>query len=72
MRRMKEATYKYKQLVYKKLVNCLLRGYIQFTKRNQIKSYINYFSVPKGTQDIRMAFDGASCGTDKVLFASNF
>ena len=69
---MNETTCEDNKLVYKILVTCLETGYIQFTKESQIKSYINYFTVPKGIQDIRMVFYGTSYEINTALFASNF
>ena len=37
-----------------------------------MKSFIDYFSVPKGNSDIRMVLNGTSCGLNQVCWSSNF
>ena len=37
-----------------------------------MRSYIDYFAVPKGLDDIRMVLNGSSCGLNDAVFASNF
>ena len=61
-----------KMLVYEKLLVCLQKGYIQLTPERLVKNYIDYFEVKKGLTDIRVVFNGASCGLNTSLFASNF
>ena len=55
-----------------KLRSCLSRGYLKFAHEAQVKSYIDIFGVAKGVDDIRMVLNGASCGINDALFASNF
>ena len=55
-----------------KLRTCLSRGYLRFVPEAQIHSYIDIFGVAKGVDDIRMVLNGASCGINDALFASNF
>jgi hypothetical protein len=37
-----------------------------------IESYMDYFAVPKGDEDIRMVYNGSSCGLNEVLWAPRF
>ena len=37
-----------------------------------VSNTLNYFAVPKGDDDIRVVFDGTSCGLNSTLFAPNF
>ena len=55
-----------------KLRICLSRGYLTYQSENVVKSYIDIFGVAKGLSDIRMVLNGASCGINDALFASNF
>ena len=43
-----------------------------FTSRDNVKSYIDFFAVLKGLDDIRMVLNGPSCGLNAAIFASNF
>ena len=47
------------------------------TRRNYlmpgfVKSSLHFFAVPKGPTDVRIVYDGTSCGLNSVLFAPNF
>jgi hypothetical protein len=44
------------------------RGYV---KQGNIQSFIDYFDVPK-TDDIRLVYNGSSCGLNAALWAPNF
>ena len=48
------------------------RGYLQITSPNKIKSFIDYFAVKKGESDIRVVFNGTSCGFNSAIWAPNF
>jgi hypothetical protein len=36
-----------------------------------VKSSLNFFAVPKGPTDIRIVYDGTSCGLNEALWAPN-
>ena len=37
-----------------------------------MKTSLHYFAVPKGDNDIRVVFDGTSCGLNEALWSPNF
>ena len=45
------------------------RGYL---RKGRVKSLINYFAVPKGTNDVRMVYDGTACGFNDAVWVPNF
>ena len=51
-----------KDKLVEKIITCLQRGYLDFTQEHEVDSYIDYFAVPKGENDIRMVFNWSSCG----------
>ena len=53
-----------------KLSTVLNRGY--FDLNAPIASMSDYFAVPKGDSDIRMVYNGTSCGLNASLWAPNF
>ena len=55
-----------------KILIYLQKGYLHFTAEHHVQSYIDYFAVPKGLEDIRMVINGSSCGLNSAIFASNF
>ena len=58
-----------KRSIFGKIVKVLRRGYLAFSPK--IKSLVDAFPVPKG-DDIRMVYNGASCGLNEALWAPNF
>ena len=56
----------------KKMKKFLQRGYLTLVPFRRIKSLIDYFAVPKGTSDIRVVFNGTSCGLTDSLWSPNF
>ena len=56
--------------VSKKLSTVLERGYLDGV--SPPSSMTDYFAVPKGDNDIRMVYNGTSCGLNKSLWAPNF
>jgi hypothetical protein len=59
-------------LILSKIIQVLKRGYVVIPSTvNYIKSLIDYFEVPKD-DDIRLVYNGTSCGLNDVLFAPNF
>ena len=61
-----------KQQILEKLLICLQKNYLELVSANKVQNYIDYFPVPKGEEDIRLVFNGTSCGINQTLFASNF
>jgi hypothetical protein len=58
-------------LILSKILQVVKRGYVVIPSTvNYIKSLIDYFEVPKD-DDIRLIYNGTSCGLNKVLFAPN-
>ena len=59
-------------LILGKIMEVLRRGYVVIPSAlNYIKSLIDYFEVPKD-DDIRLVYNGTSCGLNEVLYAPNF
>ena len=52
-----------------KIGNVRNRGYIQ---PGYVKSMIRYFTVPKGENDVRVVYDGTSCGFNDTVWAPSF
>ena len=55
-----------------KVFKVVKRGYLKLVEKDQTKSLMHYFSVPKGEDDIRMVYDGSKCGLNAVTFAPWF
>jgi hypothetical protein len=55
--------------VKEKLENVLAKGYIE---KGTVTSLTSYFAVPKGTEDVRLVYDAARSGLNKVLWAPTF
>jgi hypothetical protein len=53
----------------KKILEVRKRGYIS---PGPVLGGTHYFCVPKGLDDIRMVYNGTSCGLNDVLFAPRF
>ena len=60
-----------KLLMLETILFYLKRGYLTLVPQNEFLNYIGYFPVPKGSSDIRVVFNGTSCGLNSLLFASN-
>mmetsp|Transcript_1680 Transcript_1680/g.2410 ORF Transcript_1680/g.2410 Transcript_1680/m.2410 type:complete len:82 (-) Transcript_1680:3700-3945(-) len=59
-------------LLYNKFKAFLQRGYIKLASSSTfITNLIDYFEVPK-SDDIRVVFNGSSCGLNAVVYASSF
>ena len=43
-----------------------------YLEEGRVSSSLDYFAVPKGDLDVRVVFDGLSCGLNKALWAPNF
>ena len=53
-----------------KLATVVERGYVVYNPN--LRSYTNFFSVPKGETDIRMVYDLSKSGLNKVLWCPRF
>jgi hypothetical protein len=61
-----------RKMILDKITKVLQRGYVVIPSAlNYIKSLIDYFEVPKD-DDIRLVYNGTSCGLNEVLYAPNF
>lgn len=58
----------YKELITEKLATILKKGYIE---EGHVTSLIDFFAVPKGN-DIRLVYNGTSCGLNGSTWAPNF
>ena len=57
---------------WEKFSKALKRGYLQFRPASSVKSFVDYFQIPKGTSDIRMVLNGTSCKLNSSVFTPNF
>jgi hypothetical protein len=61
-----------KHLILEKLKKILNRGYVVAPRtRDSIRSLMNFFAVKKDS-DIRLVYNGTSCGLNEALWAPNF
>ena len=58
-----------RELVAEKLEGMHNRHYLE---EGHVTSSLDFFPVPKGDSDIRVVFDGSSCGLNAALWAPNF
>ena len=58
--------------IYSKIKKYITRGYLRLRPRATIVNFIDYFAVPKGDEDIRVVFNGSSCGLNDSLWSQNF
>ena len=56
------------------LVGSKIDGMIarQYLSVGPVKSCLHFFAVPKGPTDVRIVYDGTSCGLNDALWAPNF
>jgi hypothetical protein len=60
------------RLLLPKIQKIIDRGYVQFGRtQNFVKSYIDYFIVPKA-DDVRPVYNGTSSGFNAAVWAPNF
>ncbi|KAI2508113.1 hypothetical protein MHU86_6286 [Fragilaria crotonensis] len=43
-----------------------------YLESGHVSNSLDYFAVPKGDADVRVVFDGSSCGLNKALWSPNF
>jgi hypothetical protein len=56
-------------LVAAKIKIMIEKGYLELGK---VRTSLHYFAVPKGADDIRIVYDGTSCGLNESLWSPNF
>ena len=61
-----------KAKLWPKILKVILRGYISLTPFNKVSNLTDYFTVPKGEDNVRVVYNGTSSGLNKVLWAPNF
>ena len=54
------------------MIKYINRGYLVLDSPANIKNYIDYFTVMKGSTDVRVVFNGTSCGLNAATWSSNF
>ena len=57
------------KLVFKKIDGMLQKSYLS---AGFVKSYLHFFAVPKDPTDVRIVYNGTSCGLNEALWAPNF
>lgn len=57
-------------LVADKINGMVSRGYL--SSSGSVRSCLHFFTVPKGPTDVRIVYDGTSCGLNEALWAPNF
>ncbi|KAI2509116.1 hypothetical protein MHU86_5235 [Fragilaria crotonensis] len=57
------------ELVSSKIEGMVSRGYLSV---GPVRSCLHFFAVPKGPTDVRIVYDGTSCGLNEALWAPNF
>ena len=60
------------EATWNKFKKALKRRYLIFKPVDTVKSFVDYFQIPKGTSDIRMVLNGTSCGLNSSVFTPNF
>jgi len=58
--------------ILSKLKKAIERGYLHLTPSSKVFNVIDYFGVEKGETDIRVVFNGTSCGLNNSVWAPNF
>jgi len=65
-----------KAIVFEKILSKVFkaidRNYMNITSLKHTKNLIDYFGVEKGISDIRVVFNGTSCGLNDSVWAPNF
>ena len=58
-----------RMLVSSKVTTMVAKSYLE---TGPVRTCLHYFAVPKGEDDIRVVFDGTSCGLNDALWSPNF
>ena len=61
-----------KMLIFEKVIKYIKRGYLIICDHKLLSNFIDYFSVAKGDTDIRLVFNGTSCGLNDATWSSRF
>jgi hypothetical protein len=56
-------------LLAKKIQGMMQKGYLEV---GRVRTSLHYFAVAKGDSDIRVVYDGTSCGLNMALWSPNF
>ena len=56
-------------IVASKIQSMISKSYLEV---GVVRSHLHYFAVPKGDSDVRVVFDGTSCGLNQTLWSPNF
>ena len=56
----------------RKVFKVIQRGYLRPVRKEELRSLMHYFSVPKGDDDIRIVYDGSKCKLNSATFAPWF
>lgn len=56
-------------MVASKIESMISKSYLEV---DHVQTFLHYFAVPKGDSDIRVVFDGTSCGLNETLWSPNF
>ena len=62
----------HKEVTWEKFKKALKRKYLQFCPASSVKSFVDYFQVPKGPTEIQMVLNGTSSGLNSLVFTPNF
>jgi len=58
--------------ILSKVTKAINRNYMRITPKAKVNNLIDYFGVAKGESDIRVVFNGTSCGLNDQVWAPNF
>ena len=58
-----------RRMVSAKVETMVAKSYLEV---GLVRTSLHYFEVPKGENDIRVVFDGTSCGLNEALWSPNF
>ena len=58
-----------RKVVASKIQSMIQKSYLEV---GFVRSQLHYFAVPKGDSDVRVVFDGTSCGLNETLWSPNF
>ena len=58
-----------RQLMSTKVQSMVSKSYLEL---GSVQTSLHYFAVPKGEDDIRVVFNGTSCGLNEALWSPNF
>ena len=58
-----------RRMVSAKVETMVAKSYLEV---GLVRTSLHYFAVPKGENDIRVVFDGTSCGLNEALWSPNF